>query len=57
MTDERFDRDGVTFVIDKELYEESKPITIDYVETPEGSGFMIQSALAEKSGGCGDCSC
>ena len=55
-TDERFDLDGVTFVIDKELYEEIKPITLDYDDAQAGEGFEIKSALNERSG-CGSCSC
>ncbi len=56
--DEVFDRDGVTFVIDKKLYEETKPITLDYVETPGRKGFTIKSALDDKSAcGSGSCSC
>ena len=54
--DEVFHRDGVTFLIDKELYEKTKPITLDYVETPGRKGFIIKSVLDDKSG-CGNCSC
>jgi Fe-S cluster assembly iron-binding protein IscA len=55
-TDEVFDRDGVTFLVDKQLYEKNKPITVDYVEIPGRRGFMIKSALDGKNG-CGSCSC
>jgi Fe-S cluster assembly iron-binding protein IscA len=55
-TDEVFDCDGVTFLVDKQLYEENKPMTVDYVETRGRKGFMIKSGLDEKNG-CGSCSC
>jgi Fe-S cluster assembly iron-binding protein IscA len=55
-TDEVFDRDGVTFLVDKQLYEENKPITVDYVEARGRRGFAIKSALDNKNG-CGSCSC
>ena len=55
-TDEVFDRDGVTFLVDKQLYEKNKPITVDYVGIPGRKRFMIKSALDEKDG-CGGCSC
>jgi Fe-S cluster assembly iron-binding protein IscA len=53
-TDERFDLNGLTFVIDKELYEESKPITLDYDDAQAGGWLTIKSALSDKncSGGC-----
>jgi len=50
------DRD-VTYVVEKGLLERIKPISIDYVETPRGSGFKLTSALDETPG-CGPaCSC
>jgi Fe-S cluster assembly iron-binding protein IscA len=55
-TDERFDRDGVTFVIDKQLYEETKPITLDCVEMRRFKRFTIKSALDDKID-CGSCNC
>lgn len=55
-TDEVFDRDGVTFLVDKQFYEQNKPITVDYVDTPRQKGFKIKSGLDEKNG-CGSCSC
>jgi Fe-S cluster assembly iron-binding protein IscA len=55
-TDERFDLDGVTFVIDKELYEESKPIALDYDDALEGGALTIKSAFNNRN--CsGSCSC
>jgi Fe-S cluster assembly iron-binding protein IscA len=43
-------------MVNKDLLERVKPITVDYVETPMGAGFHISSSLkADKS--CGSCSC
>lgn len=43
-------------MVNKDLLEKVRPIKIDYVDTPMGSGFHISSSLkAEKS--CGSCSC
>jgi Fe-S cluster assembly iron-binding protein IscA len=51
-----FTEKGITFVVNKDLYERVKPIKIDFVNTPMGSGFHITSGLqADKS--CGSCSC
>lgn len=58
--DEVITERGITFLIEKNLFEEAKPISIEFVESAMGSGFMVKSSLA-KSGGCGSsgssCSC
>jgi Fe-S cluster assembly iron-binding protein IscA len=47
----------IKFVIDAELLEKTKPIKIDFIDTPDGSGFELKSNLPS-GGGCGDtCSC
>ncbi|OPY79800.1 MAG: hypothetical protein A4E65_01770 [Syntrophorhabdus sp. PtaU1.Bin153] len=57
-SDQVFNENGLTFLIDKELLEAAKPINVEFVETPRGSGFAITSALSNKEGsGCGSCSC
>ena len=50
---------GTKFVIDKDVYNQAKPINVDFVDTPQGSGFKIDSNLAPAAGGaCGSsCSC
>ncbi len=53
--DEVFKEKGLTFMIDKALLEEVKPIKVDYVETPRGSGYYVSANL--ESIGCGSCSC
>ena len=57
--DEVVKEEGVTFLINKELYDQAKPINVDFVESAMGSGFNITSSLSagEGGGGCGSCSC
>ena len=55
--DETFKKDGLTFIIDKEVLELAKPIAVDFVSTPQGSGFRLTSSLSAGSS-CGkSCSC
>lgn len=60
-SDETFTEKGLTFLVNKELFDEVKPITIDFIESEMGAGFMVHSALSNKEGGCGggggSCSC
>lgn len=51
--DEQLEKDGIRFVINKQLLEDAKPVKVDYLETDNGSGFYISSGLS----GCGTCSC
>ena len=53
--DEIIKDNGVTYLIDKELLEQVKPISVDFVETERGSGFSISSSLP-KGTGCSSCS-
>lgn len=56
--DEVFNEDGIEFLINKELFDQAKPIMIDFFQSPLGGGFTVQSALSKsKEGGCGSCSC
>ena len=52
-SDEVFTEQGVQFVIDKKLFEDAKPISIDFVESAMGAGFLLKSGL--QAGGGGDC--
>jgi Fe-S cluster assembly iron-binding protein IscA len=54
--DEIFKEDGITFLINKELYELVKPITVDFINTPRGSGFKVSSSL-DNSSSCGKTCC
>lgn len=61
-SDETFTEQGVNFVIDKKLFEDAKPISIDFIESAMGAGFLLKSGLtagdggdccASSAGGCG----
>jgi len=54
--DEKFQEQGITFLMTKDLFEQAKPIYIDFIETDTGSGFHVTSAL-NTGDGCGSCSC
>lgn len=47
---------GTNFVVEKEFFNQVKPITIDFITTPQGAGFKLTSSLPEGRG-CGSCSC
>jgi Fe-S cluster assembly iron-binding protein IscA len=51
--DEVFEEGGVTYVIDKQLFERVKPIQVEFVETALGSGYRISANL--KSAGDSRC--
>jgi iron-sulfur cluster assembly protein len=57
--DEVFEEKGVKYIIDKDIYNQAKPINIDFVNLPQGSGFKLTSSLSSAEGGsCGSsCSC
>jgi iron-sulfur cluster assembly protein len=52
-SDEIFTEQGVNFVIDKKLFEDAKPISIDFDESVMGAGFLLKSGL--NAGDGGDC--
>jgi len=56
--DEIIETEGFTFLIEKPLLAEAKPIKVDYVVTPQGEGFIISSGMKKTSecgGGCCGC--
>jgi len=57
--DEVFEEKGTKYIIDKDVYNQAKPINVDFVSTSQGSGFKLTSSLAPADGGgCGStCSC
>ena len=55
--DEVFNDDGITYVIDKELFERAKPICVDFVSTDMGSGFTISSSMTQESSCPSSCNC
>ena len=51
--DKVFNLDGLTYIVDKDLFERVKPIKVDYIQTPGGGGFSISSSLVQNPGsGC-----
>ncbi len=56
-TDEVFDSMGLSYLVEKDLYNKVKPIKVDYVNSAFGAGFQISSSLPQ-GGSCGQsCSC
>lgn len=55
--DEVFEDRGVTYVVEKTLLEKVKPITVEFITTPRGSGFRLTSSLQAQSCGssCSGC--
>ncbi len=53
--DEIIEDNGVSYLIEKTLLEQVKPINVDYVETPRGAGFSITSNLPQGES-CSSCS-
>ncbi|NNG06603.1 MAG: Fe-S cluster assembly protein HesB [Desulfobacteraceae bacterium] len=51
--DEVIKNNGITYLIDKELLDQAKPINVDFVESAFGSGFSISSKLAACGPSCG----
>jgi Fe-S cluster assembly iron-binding protein IscA len=54
--DKAFEDNGLKFVINQALYDEIQPITVDFIETPHGSGFKLSSNFVANGGSCGTCS-
>ncbi len=52
-SDEVMKDNGITYLVDKELFGKVKPINVDFIDTPRGSGFSISSSLKTDGGGCG----
>ena len=52
--DEVIKDNGVTYLIDKNLLEQAKPISVDFVTSERGSGFSISSNLP-KGDSCSSC--
>jgi Fe-S cluster assembly iron-binding protein IscA len=44
----------ITYLIEKELFDQAKPIKVDYVESSPGAGFQLTSSLPS-GGNCGGC--
>jgi Fe-S cluster assembly iron-binding protein IscA len=55
--DEILKDNGMTYLINKELFEQAKPINIDFTESAMGSGFSISSSMKDGDACGGSCSC
>ena len=49
-TDQVFTEKGATFLVDKELFDRARPITIDYVLNIMGGGYILKSDLLNPHG-------
>ncbi len=59
-TDENFEVDGLTYLLDKDLSGKSGGVKVDYVDNGWQQGFVLSSTnpLGDGSSGCGtSCSC
>jgi iron-sulfur cluster assembly accessory protein len=54
--DHVFEDNGLKFVINQDLLSEIQPVTVDFIETPHGSGFKLSSNFVSAGGGCDSCS-
>jgi Fe-S cluster assembly iron-binding protein IscA len=50
--DQIFNDKGLTYVVEKSLYDNVKPIKIDYVSSAMGAGFNIASSM-QMGASCG----
>jgi iron-sulfur cluster assembly protein len=49
--DQVFTDRGVTFLVEKGLFDQAKPITIEYTVGAMGAGYMVKSGLLKGLGG------
>ena len=57
-TDESYEVEGLTYLIDKELNEQSGGVKVDYVDNGWQQGFVLSSTNPlGGGGGCGSSSC
>jgi len=54
--DDVFENSGVSYVVEKKLFQEVKPISIEFIESAHGGGFQVKSSMSAAGGGCGSCS-
>ena len=55
--DEILEDNGMTSLINKDLFEQAKPINIDFTESAMGSGFSISSSMEAGVECGGSCAC
>jgi Fe-S cluster assembly iron-binding protein IscA len=44
--DEIIEDNGITYLVEKDLFEKAKPINIDVIDSAKGSEFSITSSLS-----------
>ena len=49
-TDLTFTDRGINYLIDKNLFEEIKPVSIDFIDAAKGGGYKISSRLPAAKG-------
>jgi iron-sulfur cluster assembly protein len=54
--DEVFEDRGVTYLVEKTLYEKVKPIAVEFITTPRGGGFKLTSSLKQEQSCGSSCS-
>ena len=55
--DEIIANEGITYLVNKQLLDQVKPINVDFVESAMGAGFSISSSMSAESGCGSSCSC
>jgi iron-sulfur cluster assembly protein len=53
--DEVFEDRGVTYLVEKDLFEKIKPIAVEFIMSPRGGGFKLTSSMSQQEGACGSC--
>jgi len=46
--DQHFEEDGITFLVDRQLFDRVKPIRIDFMASKRASGFTVSGSLPAK---------
>jgi Fe-S cluster assembly iron-binding protein IscA len=46
---------GIQYLVDKDLFEEVKPITVDFKKSFMSTGFELRSSLSNKKGAGDGC--
>ncbi len=51
--DEVLKESGITYLINRQLYEQVKPIKIEFMQTARGAGYRISANLPKSCSSCG----
>ena len=54
--DMKFEDRDITYLVEKDLFNRVKPIKIDFINSPMGSGFNIVSSMSAAPSCGGSCS-